>query len=81
MECSKCKKKLELHCFSYKDEKNKEANRLAIMEERVFMASELHDSLAQTLASLRLQVRVVDESLQGIIYIRNPYYKTKICIY
>lgn len=23
MECSKCKKKLELYCFSYKDEKNK----------------------------------------------------------
>ena len=23
MECSKCKKKLELQCFSYKDEKNK----------------------------------------------------------
>ena len=41
------------------------------MEERVFIASELHDSLAQTLASLRLQVRVLDESLQGIIYMKN----------
>jgi len=62
----------QLEQFSrYKDEKNKEANRLAIMEERVFMASELHDSLAQTLASLRLQVRVLDESLQGIIYMKN----------
>ena len=55
----------------YKEEKNKEANRLAIMEERVFIASELHDSLAQTLASLKLQVRVLDESLQGIIYMKN----------
>ena len=40
----------QLEKFSkYKEEKNKEANRLAIMEERVFIASELHDSLAQTL--------------------------------
>ncbi len=62
----------QLEKFSkYKEEKNKEANRLAIMEERVFIASELHDSLAQTLASLKLQVRVLDESLQGIIYMKN----------
>ena len=55
----------------YKEDKNKEANRLAIIEERVHIASELHDSLAQTLASLKLQVRVLDESLQGIIYMKN----------
>ena len=55
----------------YKEGKNKEANRLAIIEERVHIASELHDSLAQTLASLKLQVRVLDESLQGIIYMKN----------
>ena len=62
----------QLEQFSnYKEEKNKEANRLAIIEERVLIASELHDSLAQTLASLRLQVRVLDESLQGIIYMKN----------
>tara|TARA_Y100000996_G_scaffold217474_1_gene170857 strand:+ start:5836 stop:6768 length:933 start_codon:yes stop_codon:yes gene_type:complete len=62
----------QLEQFSkYKEDKNKEANRLAIMEERVFIASELHDSLAQTLASLKLQVRVLDESLQGIIYMKN----------
>tara|TARA_B110000444_G_scaffold105979_1_gene100271 strand:- start:220 stop:1158 length:939 start_codon:yes stop_codon:yes gene_type:complete len=62
----------QLDQFSkYKEEKNKEANRLAIIEERVLIASELHDSLAQTLASLRLQVRVLDESLQGIIYMKN----------
>ena len=62
----------QLEQFSnYKEEENKEANRLAIIEERVLIASELHDSLAQTLASLRLQVRVIDESLQGIIYMKN----------
>jgi len=55
----------------YKEEANREANRLAIMEEREYMASELHDSLAQTLASLKLQVRVLDESLQGIIFLKN----------
>ena len=66
------KTNVQLEQFSkYKEDKNKEANRLAIMEERVFIASELHDSLAQTLASLRLQVRVLYESLQGIIYMKN----------
>lgn len=34
-----------------------------IREERTRIAHELHDSLAQTLASLRLQVRVLDETL------------------
>ena len=33
------------------------------MEERVSLANELHDSLAQTIASLRFQVRVLDETL------------------
>jgi two-component system nitrate/nitrite sensor histidine kinase NarX len=41
-----------------------EANRLSIMEERTRLAHELHDSLAQTLASLRFQVRVLDETLR-----------------
>ncbi len=40
-----------------------EANRLSLMEERTRMAHELHDSLAQTLVSLRFQVRVLDETL------------------
>lgn len=73
------KTNVQLEQFAkYKEDKNKEANRLAIMEERVFIASELHDSLAQTLASLRLQVRVLDESLQGIIYMKNNRkYKTE----
>jgi two-component system nitrate/nitrite sensor histidine kinase NarX len=40
-----------------------ERERLSRMEERTRMAHELHDSLAQTLASLRFQVRVLDETL------------------
>ena len=47
----------------YKEEKNIEINKLAIVEERIKFASELHDSLAQTLATLKLQVRVLDESM------------------
>lgn len=42
---------------------DEEANRLSIIEERTRIAHELHDSLAQTLASLRFQVRVLDETL------------------
>ena len=42
---------------------DEEANRLSIMEERTRIAHELHDSLAQTLASIRFQVRVLDETL------------------
>lgn len=41
-----------------------ETNRLSIMEERTRLAHELHDSLAQTLASLRFQARVLDENLR-----------------
>ena len=37
---------------------------MIIMQERSLIANELHDSLAQTLASLRFQVRVLDETLQ-----------------
>jgi len=40
-----------------------EAKRFSIIEERTRIAHELHDSLAQTLASLRFQVRVLDETL------------------
>jgi two-component system nitrate/nitrite sensor histidine kinase NarX len=40
-----------------------EARRLSIVDERSSLAHELHDSLAQTLASLRLQTRMLDESL------------------
>ena len=40
-----------------------DAARLLMVEERTKLANELHDSLAQTLASLRFQVRVLDETL------------------
>ena len=43
---------------------DEESNRFSIMEERTRIAHELHDSLAQTLASLRFQVRVLDETLR-----------------
>ena len=43
---------------------DQETRRMIIMEERSLIANELHDSLAQTLASLRFQVRVLDETLQ-----------------
>ncbi len=40
-----------------------EAKRLSIMDERTRLAHDLHDSLAQTLASVRFQVRVLDQTL------------------
>ena len=40
-----------------------EAKRLSIVQERTTLAHELHDSLAQTLASLRFQVSMLDETL------------------
>lgn len=42
-----------------------EARRLSILDERSSLAHELHDSLAQTLASLRLQVRMLADALAG----------------
>jgi len=41
-----------------------EAKRLFIMQERTALANELHDSLAQTLASLRFQVSMLEETLE-----------------
>lgn len=40
-----------------------ETTSLSIMRERTHIANELHDSLAQTLTSIRFQVRVLDETL------------------
>lgn len=37
-----------------------------VKDERNVIANELHDSLAQTLASLRFQVRILDQSLQPV---------------
>ncbi len=42
------------------------AKQQLVLEERNIIANELHDSLAQTLASLRFHVRVLDQSLQSI---------------
>ncbi len=42
---------------------DRETERLSRYEERTHLAHELHDSLAQTLASLRFQVRTLDEAL------------------
>ena len=42
---------------------DEEANTLNIIRERNSFANELHDSLAQTLASVKYQVRVLDETI------------------
>lgn len=41
-----------------------EAQRLKIMQEREMLAYELHDSLAQSLASVRIQTQMLEESLR-----------------
>lgn len=43
---------------------DEEANRISIMEERTMLAHELHDSLAQTLASLRFRVNTLQQELE-----------------
>lgn len=47
------------------------ANRISIMEERAMLAHELHDSLAQTLASLRFRVNMLQQELQKAENIDN----------
>lgn len=47
-----------------KQRSDAEARRLSIIEERTNLAHELHDSLAQTLTSLRFQVRMLGETLE-----------------
>ncbi len=47
-----------------KQRSDAETRRLSIIEERTALAHELHDSLAQTLASLRFQVRMLWETLE-----------------
>ena len=46
-----------------KSQVDKKAQRLSIMQERTMLAHELHDSVAQTIASLRYRVRAMDELL------------------
>ncbi|WP_456378050.1 ATP-binding protein [Thiolapillus sp.] len=47
-----------------KQRSDENARRLSIYKERNALAHELHDSLAQTLASLRFQIRMMEDSLQ-----------------
>lgn len=42
-----------------------DTRRLTIMQERTMLAHELHDSLAQTLASLRFRVSLLDKSVKS----------------
>jgi two-component system nitrate/nitrite sensor histidine kinase NarX len=44
---------------------DRESRRLSIIQERTRLSHELHDSLAQTLASLRFQVRNLDTTIQS----------------
>ncbi|MGB0712927.1 MAG: ATP-binding protein [Gammaproteobacteria bacterium] len=46
-----------------KNHLDRESTRLSLMEERGQIAHELHDSLAQTLASMRFQARLLDEAV------------------
>ena len=46
-----------------KQRSDADARRLSIVQERTNLAHELHDSLAQTLASLRFQVRMLQDTL------------------
>jgi len=46
-----------------KNRLDQNARRLAIMEERNMIANELHDSLAQSLVSMRLQTKMMGETL------------------
>ncbi|CAK0764735.1 Sensor protein [Gammaproteobacteria bacterium] len=43
-----------------------ESKRLSIIQERTMLAHELHDSLAQTLAGLRFQSKMLEETLQKV---------------
>lgn len=43
---------------------DEESHKLSIMQERNRLSYELHDSLAQTLTSIRFQIRILDEILQ-----------------
>jgi len=48
-----------------KHHSDEDSRRLSIVEERTTFAHELHDSLAQTIASLRFQVRMLEDSVKG----------------
>lgn len=44
---------------------DQESQKLTLMQERTSLAHELHDSLAQSLASLRFQVKLLGDTLEG----------------
>lgn len=44
---------------------DQESSKLTLMQERTSLAHELHDSLAQSLASLRFQVKLLGDTLDG----------------
>jgi two-component system nitrate/nitrite sensor histidine kinase NarX len=44
---------------------DEDESQLLVMQERTRFSHELHDSLAQTMASLRIQVRILDELFQS----------------
>jgi len=48
-----------------RSELEKKSQRLLRLEERAYLAHELHDCLAQTLAGLRYQVRILDDALHN----------------
>jgi len=49
-----------------------EAKKHSVIKERTLLAHELHDSLAQTLASLRFQVTILEDNLVENIPIEQP---------
>jgi len=49
-----------------------EAKQHSVIKERTLLAHELHDSLAQTLASLRFQVTIMEDNLQEKIPVNRP---------
>ncbi len=53
-----------------KQKQEQDSMMLGRMAERTAFAHELHDSMAQTLASLRFQVRILDELLQDVTQTR-----------
>lgn len=49
----------------YLAEKSNQVNRLALLQERTIIARELHDSLAQALSYLKIQVSILQSSLKN----------------
>ena len=54
----------EAQLLAQQHQLDRQSGRVLRLEERSQLANELHDSLAQTLASLKIQVRVLDDTLR-----------------